>query len=203
MNHLPNRKTPRAKWHTYSGAEYFVTICTQNREHYFGHIIDGVMNLSAIGEFLKTQIENTETIRCGDVSIPLYCIMPNHIHLIVFVAPRRDASNASVPNTFVGNLSNSNSSATNSSIIIADARSASLQPHCQFGMQSHNLGSVIRGLKSAVTKFANDNGIAFGWQSRYHDHIIRNQLEMNNIADYIQNNPLHWQSDCFNIISSI
>ena len=27
---IRNRKTPRAKWHDYNGAEYFVTICTKN-----------------------------------------------------------------------------------------------------------------------------------------------------------------------------
>lgn len=28
----------RAPWHGYNGGVYFVTICTQNREHYFGEI---------------------------------------------------------------------------------------------------------------------------------------------------------------------
>lgn len=32
---LPVRRTPRAKWHDYNGAEYFVTICTDDRIHYF------------------------------------------------------------------------------------------------------------------------------------------------------------------------
>jgi hypothetical protein len=57
---------------------------------------------------------------------------------------------------------------------------------------------TIRGFKSAVTKFANKNKIEFEWQTRFHDHIIRNQNEMNRIADYILNNPSTWDSDCFN-----
>ena len=28
----------RANWHNYNGGVYFVTICTKNREHYFGEI---------------------------------------------------------------------------------------------------------------------------------------------------------------------
>ncbi len=28
----------RANWHDYNGGVYFVTICTKNREHYFGEI---------------------------------------------------------------------------------------------------------------------------------------------------------------------
>ena len=36
-------------WDYSSNAIYFVTICTQNREHYFGEIADGQMNLSETG----------------------------------------------------------------------------------------------------------------------------------------------------------
>ena len=60
------------------------------------------------------------------------------------------------------------------------------------------LSVVIGGVKSAVTKFARNNKIDFAWQSRFHDHIIGNQDEMNTIANYIENNPELWDSDCFN-----
>ena len=30
--------TARALWHDYNGGAYFITICTKNREHYFGDI---------------------------------------------------------------------------------------------------------------------------------------------------------------------
>ena len=202
---IRNRKTPRAKWHDYNGAEYFVTICTKNREHYFGEIHDGQMQLTVVGEWLKMQIENTETIRGGDVSIPLYVIMPNHVHLIVYIRDTicRDALNASVKNALNASVRNAlnasvrkalNASVNNQTNNNEDARSASLQ---RFGPQSKNLGSIIRGIKSSVTKFACQNGIPFMWQSRYHDHIIRNQDEKNKIGIYIEQNPLRWEYDCF------
>ena len=37
----------RAWWHDYDGGAYFITICTENREHFFGEIEGGVMVLSA------------------------------------------------------------------------------------------------------------------------------------------------------------
>ncbi|MBP5722288.1 MAG: transposase [Bacteroidales bacterium] len=194
---IRNRKTPRAKWHDYNGAEYFVTICTKNREHYFGEIHDGQMQLTVVGEWLKMQIENTETIRGGDVSIPLYVIMPNHVHLIVYIRDSicRDALNASVRKALNASVRNTlNASVNNQTNNNEDARSASLQ---RFGPQSKNLGSIIRGIKSSVTKFARQNGIPFMWQSRYHDHIIRNQDEKNKIGIYIEQNPLRWEYDCF------
>ena len=46
---LPVRHTPRAKWHDYNGAEYFVTICTADREHYFGTVRNGQTQLTAVG----------------------------------------------------------------------------------------------------------------------------------------------------------
>jgi len=35
----------------------------------------------------------------------------------------------------------------------------------------------------------------FGWQSRFHDHIIRNEEEYQRIANYIDNNPANWGED--------
>ena len=180
MELLHDRKSPRAQWHDYNGAEYFVTICTKDRAHYFGSVHNGLTQLTPVGECLKREIENTENLRHGAASIPLYVIMPNHVHLIVSlyhrISPCRDALNASPLNA----------SPLNASPIISDARGASLQ---KFGSQSGNLGAVIRGIKSAVTHFARENNIPFSWQPRYHDRIVRNRNEMNRIALYIEQNP--------------
>ena len=184
---LPQRKSPRARWHDYSGADYFVTFCTKNRELYFGDVVDGQMVLSEIGEWAVTQIEQTAIIRQNEVEIPMFVVMPNHVHLIVVfngVSPCRDTSNVSASNVSGLKIIKPD---------ISDARGASLW----FGPQSGNLPSVVRGIKSAVTKYANEHGISFAWQSRYHDHIIRNQMEMNRIADYIETNPLRWEMDQF------
>ena len=45
--------------------------------------------------------------------------------------------------------------------------------------------------------FARRNGIEFGWQSRYYDHIIRGVQDGNHIAEYIESNIEKWASDCF------
>lgn len=173
MNYVYNRQTPRAQWHHYNDGDYFVTICTKNREHYFGKVVNDTVQLTKIGEFLKLQIENTEKIRNGDVTIPIYVIMPNHVHLIIAV--RTDAVRTDAVRT--------------------DAVCPDYEGGCKFGMQSKNLPSIIRGIKCSVTKYALQNNIPFGWQSRYNDHIIRNQTEMNNIAAYIENNPKMWYRD--------
>ena len=64
-------------------------------------------------------------------------------------------------------------------------------------MLSKTLGTVVRGLKARVSHYAKQNGIEFAWHGRYHDHIIRNNTDMNNIANYIVNNPANWELDCY------
>ena len=58
--------------------------------------------------------------------------------------------------------------------------------------QSKNLASIIRGIKISTTTYARKQGIPFAWQTRFHDHIIRNTNEMNRIAKYIKENVTKW-----------
>ena len=37
------------------------------------------------------------------------------------------------------------------------------------------------------------------WQKSFHDHIIRNEEDYIRIAEYIENNPVNWEEDCFYI----
>ncbi|MFP3897676.1 MAG: transposase [Anaerolineales bacterium] len=58
-----------------------------------------------------------------------------------------------------------------------------------FGPQSRNLASIVRGYKIGVTKYAYQHGIAFEWQARYYDHVIRNADDYERIERYISQNP--------------
>ena len=71
------------------------------------------------------------------------------------------------------------------------------QSQNQFGPQSKNLASVIRGFKTGVTKNARVINPDFAWQSRYHDRIIRSNAEYQRISKYIRNNPANWRDDKF------
>jgi putative transposase len=57
-----------------------------------------------------------------------------------------------------------------------------------FGGQKSSLGSVINGYKSSVKRIANEKGVDFQWQPRYHDIIIHTEQSLNNCCNYIQNN---------------
>ena len=100
----PKRKSLRAKFHNYSNGDYFVTICTSNKEHYFGVINKGEMCLSMIGKYCKIQLDNI-TNHYPYASVPLYVIMPNHIHAIISIDSELRTHEPCVP-TFGHNRQN-------------------------------------------------------------------------------------------------
>lgn len=177
-----DRKYPRAKWHDYNYGLYFVTVLTKYRRNYFGKIENGEMQHSEIGEFLSRAIE-----QCGlhyeDISVDCYVVMPNHFHAIINVGSRHAAAHTE-GNHNVGCL----------------LPPAHPDGNDNFNERNHHnarLSSVIGGIKSATTKFANQEGFEFGWQVNFHDHIIRNQREYDYISEYIRTNPFRWGNDRF------
>ena len=59
------------------------------------------------------------------------------------------------------------------------------------------LGVIINQYKRIVTINARKTDPDFEWQTRFHDHIIRNQQSFQSIQEYIQENPLRWVDDIF------
>ncbi len=170
----------RASWHGYNSGIYFVTICTKNREHYFGEIINGEMQLSIIGLIAKKCWQEIPQ-HFPHVEIPIWVVMPNHIHGIIMIEQPLETQN------YV-DMHNP----------IETQNFASLQQQTnanRFGPQSKNLASVIRGFKIGVTKFARQNDIPFVWQPRFYDRIIRNNDELNRIVLYIEQNIAKWDED--------
>lgn len=55
------------------------------------------------------------------------------------------------------------------------------------------ISTVINQFKGFITK---QIGCSI-WQKSFYDHIIRNTEDYQNIWQYIDNNPLKWQNDCF------
>lgn len=58
------------------------------------------------------------------------------------------------------------------------------------------LGTVISNYKAAVTRMihAIDPSIRV-WQTRFYDHVIRDQTDYENSWTYIDENPVKWESD--------
>ena len=212
--------TTRARWHDYSGGSYFVTICTQDREPYFGHIVDGQITHTDLGLSANDCLQAIPS-HFPDAEIPVWIVMPNHIHAIIIInapAPHVETQNlASHIRQTTDPVETQNLASHKPKMNHPDTQNlasqirqninhpetqnfASLQGETlqKFGPQSRNLASIVRGFKIGVTKYANEHNLSFAWQPRFHDHIIRNQYEMNRIGDYIINNIARWKEDCYN-----
>jgi len=166
-------------WDYGNSGLYFITICTKNREHYFGKILNGEMHLSEIGKIVKSEWTKTFDMRPDmNLKIDEYVVMPNHFHAIIMISDNRY-------NTGDGNGTDT------------DAMRGTDSKTNQFGPQSKNLASVIRGFKIGVTTNARKINPDFAWQPRFHNHIIRNNVSLEKIRNYIINNPTRWKADEF------
>lgn len=62
----------------------------------------------------------------------------------------------------------------------------------------HSISEIIRGFKTFSARKINILQNTSGkpvWQTRFYDHIIRNEKTLRNIRRYIVENPEHWQKD--------
>ena len=135
------------------------------------------MKLSREGEILNSELANPN-LHHKNIEVPLYVIMPNHIHaIVVCVDDIRD----------VGDFPN-------------DQRNPNPALRSNSDMARHvpTLSRYINSLKAAVSRRIHSFNSDFAWQSRYHDHFIRSNKDGNKIAEYIENNVAKWDSDCFN-----
>ena len=117
--------------------------------------------------------------------------MPNHIHAIVVIdnrTPRRDAIHR------VSDIHRVKEDMMDDPSMDSETPKGGLTGNDN-PMLHQRLGTVIRGLKARVTHYANEKGIEFAWQSRFHDRIIRNQKDLNETAKYVEDNVIKWKED--------
>src|SRR5437868_13402885 len=82
---IHHRRSIRLKGYDYSQAgAYFITLCTYNREHLFGEIVDGNIILSEYGQIAFNEWARTSQIR-PNVLLDVFVIMPNHLHGIILI----------------------------------------------------------------------------------------------------------------------
>nr|WP_290225400.1 transposase [Trichocoleus desertorum] len=111
-----------------------------------------------------------------------FVIMPNHLHGILWLGSDTGRGKA-----FGKKISDDSSSSSPNAL--------PLQP-C--GTQSGSIGAMIQTFKSTSTRRLNQLRGTTGktvWQRNYYDRIIRDETSLQQIRQYIHNNPLSWQQD--------
>lgn len=162
------RKSIRLKDYDYSQAgAYFVTVCTRNRIHLFGEIIDGKMSMNESGCIVQ-QCWDELLIHYPQVELDAFVVMPNHIHAVVTI------SHENVGNSTVG------------------ARSP--RPYGRKPALG-NIIAYFKYQSTKKINLHQSTVPAKIWQRNYYDHIIRNENSLRRIRGYVVSNPERWQFD--------
>ncbi len=163
-------------WNYGSNGAYFITICTKNKLYYFGEIIDDKMNLYEIGKLAKKYWyeipKHFPFVRLG-----AFIVMPNHVHGIIIIDKPDDKR--------IENIDDDN---------VETPKLGVSTPKWKSG----TIGVIINQYKRIVTINARKINPNFAWQSRFYEHIIRNEKSLSKIENYIINNPLKWFYDEYN-----
>jgi len=86
MTIIKQRKPNRLKKYDYSSSGwYFITICTQNREHFFGNIVNNIMVMNKFGKIVNLQWLWLKKQYVDFVDTDEFIIMPNHFHGILII----------------------------------------------------------------------------------------------------------------------
>jgi REP-associated tyrosine transposase len=58
------------------------------------------------------------------------------------------------------------------------------------------LPNIVGGYKAGVSRICHAKGLlGFAWQARFHDHILRSNISVSSVRDYIDHNPQNWLLD--------
>jgi REP element-mobilizing transposase RayT len=185
-----HRHSIRLQNYDYSQAgAYFVTVCAQDRKCLFGDIANGEMALNDYGLAVQDEWMKTAEIR-SEIQLGEFVVMPNHFHgiLIVGDAPRRGTACRALVDDEVRHEG-----------MVRQEGTARRAPTERFGQPiPGSLPTIVRAFKSAVTKHINEIRRSPGaaiWQRNYYEHVIRNEADYRQIAEYIANNPRRWEED--------
>ena len=156
---------------------YFVTICTKDRETYFGEIKEGIMELNQWGKIVD-QCWREIPDHFKNIFIDEYIVMPNHVHGIILI--HHETSLESMGQSLVGTR-----------------YTLSLPTEDVDARRHEKIPVVIGSFKASVSRKINNvqHEFQFQWQRSYHDHIIRNDIALQKIRQYILDNPLKWNED--------
>ncbi len=174
----PKRKIIRLQNYSYTeNGAYFITICSKDKKNIFGYVSNGIMHYNELGKIAYNEILKTIELRKHKgINISKFIVMPNHIHLIIQII--------------------------NSKNIVEDTNRFS-KPLKQ------SIPTIVGAFKAAVTRNFHkqcghgspcpykDVNLTKIWQTRYNDHIIRNEKQYLKIWEYIDTNPIKWELDCY------
>ncbi len=178
MYNWPHRKKLRLENYNYSqNGYYFITICCYKNQCFFWEVKNWKMILNEYWKITENEILETEKIR-NEIIIDKFIIMPNHIHLIIWIKNNTNK----VGNAGLHSLQNNQT-----------------LPDWQLKTKN-TLSNTIQLIKSSITRKIRTtyNDFLFAWQKSFYDVIIKTDEQLLKSRQYILNNPKKWDLDMNN-----
>ena len=207
-------RIPTARLHNWdygSNGAYFITICTQNREHFFGEILDNCMQLNELGQLAEKfwlDIPN----RFPFIELGEFVVMPNHTHGILTIDKTDTGGDGPATTTKTTTTTTTVETRLIASLPPQPEMPPSPQPQqppppqteknggfsgTKNPMFHENISRIIRWYKGRCSFEMRKIHADFAWQARFHDHIIRNETSFQRISNYIRQNTMKWKQDKF------
>ncbi len=183
---IHNRHSIRLKEYNYSeNGMYFVTICVENREKLFGWIMNESIQLNNAGEMIQKWWQELEN-KYSNVVLDEFVIMPNHFHGIIQINTNYQGGHIGPP------LQKNHREPVGVGLRVYPDKNynESLSTIIQW-FKTMTTNEYIRGVKSDIFPGFNKRI----WQRDYYEHVIRDENDLNNIREYVINNPKNWEND--------
>ncbi len=169
-NELPKRKHPRLKKYDYSSAgAYFITICTERRKCLLSRIEN--LNDASVGRGLAPAVtKGIEYTKFGKIAEEQLILLEERYPFL------KIDRYVIMPNHI-------------HAVIILGNRTAGASPR-------PTVVDIVCAYKSLTTRECRKNGLADSlFQTSFFEHVIRNQVEYDEIEKYIHENPAKWYFD--------
>lgn len=175
---------------------YFITICTGDRAHYFGTIKNDEMVFSNIGK-MAHQYWSEIPQHFSFIQLGAFVVMPNHV-LGILIIDKMDGDEHINGDGDVETRQYLVSIMDTEQPMNTEQKSPPHKTPGQKRYQGKNtISSIVVAYKSVVSKHARHINPNYQWQSRFYDHIIKNERAYNNIDQYIRQNIARWKDDRF------
>lgn len=138
------------------------------------------MKLSKIGELTNNFLIEIPQ-RYEYAILDEYIVMPNHVHAIVIIDKIDDGTDSKFPIKPQGEQTTPKK---------PGGITGNKNP-----MLHDNISRIFNWFTGRVTFESRKIDKNFAWQSRFNDHIIRNNESHQRIRNYIINNPQKWDKD--------
>lgn len=144
-----------------------MTLCIQERECLFGEIKSDEMVSNEAGAMVEAWWRELPR-KFPACSVDAFVVMPNHVHGVIVIL-----------------------------------ESAGREPRHEDAHTHTSLPRIVQWFKTMTTntyiREVNERGwTPFAgrlWQRNYYEHIVRDDVDLKRIREYIMNNPLKWKDD--------